>query len=69
MDNNNNWVVEWSQSQACFHVEEMEKTLDRNRQAYHAGRSSDYQILAIVKDQDDAHRTITELRSVREAAK
>lgn len=41
----NDFVLEWSQSQSCFHIEQLEDALKRNCEAFADNRQSDYIIL------------------------
>lgn len=48
------FTAEYSASQNCFHVSDLERTLCINRGNALDRRSNDYQILAITKSMDEA---------------
>lgn len=45
------WVVEYSGSQDCFHVEEKKIILEKNKTNMLKGKSNDYQIIAECENQ------------------
>jgi hypothetical protein len=57
----NLWTVEWSQSQQCFHIDALQKTITRNIAAFMHNRSNDYQLLYIAKSQEKASEAIAKL--------
>lgn len=57
------WVVEWSEIQQEFHVDTLEITLDRNMRAFFSDRPSQYVILCIAEDQEQAHQLCGQLRA------
>ena len=53
-------TVEYSRSQSAYHVDFLEQTYRRNRADQAAGRTSDWELLYVTYDWDDAHRFIRE---------
>lgn len=64
--NNNLYAVEWSESQKCFHVDDFEKTLTRNLNAFADGTANDYKILSIAEDTKQADQLIQLLKALPE---
>lgn len=56
------WVVEWSQIQQNFHVDTLEKTLERNLRAFKNDRPSQYVVLCIADSMEQANELCSELK-------
>lgn len=56
------YVLEWSQSQKCFHIETLEEAMEGNREAFKANRQSDFIIIF-------ANRTHAEAQKIAETLK
>lgn len=56
------YTAEFSASQNCFHVGDLDRTLAINRGNAMDKRSNDYQILAITKTMDEAQAYCKEFR-------
>ena len=51
---NKSWVVEWSESQQSYHIDTIEKMLNRNINAFANGRKTDYKPLIFAESQSEA---------------
>lgn len=63
---NQKWAVEWSQSQGCFHIDTLDRSLMSNLRAYRDGISNDYQILGIFDSNMEAGNFANNLRKLKE---
>lgn len=59
------WVVEWSESQQCFHFDPLSKSIEQNREADFNGVPTDYKILAIA-DRQELQKISEQLEKGRE---
>lgn len=57
------WVVEWSEIQQEFHIDTLEKTLERNLSAFRSDRKSQYVILCIADGQKQANQFFRQLKA------
>ena len=61
------YVVLWSPSQKCFHVETFESMLATNRKIFAEQNTGDYVVLSLARSHDEAHEIVLKLRASRPA--
>ena len=59
------YVVLWSPSQKCFHVETFDSMLATNRKIFAEQNKGDYIILSLARSHDEASEIVLKLRMSR----
>ncbi len=62
MEKARKWSVEYSISQDCFHVDDLDNVMQKNLRRVFEGVDADYKIIAIFDTQDDACEYASNLR-------
>ena len=68
MEKKEQWSVEYSRSQECFHVDDLDYTLQRNMRTLLNG-GADYKIIAIFDTQNEACEFASKCREKMESKK
>lgn len=69
MEKARKWSVEYSISQDCFHVDDIDYVIQRNLKRTLFGGGADYQIIAICDTQEEADNFASECRKKMEVEK
>ena len=48
------WVCEYSQTQNCFHIDTLDRTIAINRQGVACGQAADYILLHVARSSEEA---------------
>ena len=59
------YVLEYSGSQQCYHIEDLESMVEANMRAFLQGRLSDFMVIAIASDINRLDRLIEKIREGR----
>jgi len=59
------WVVEWSESQQCFHVDLLDKSLETNTRNYLEGRKTDFVPIGVFATAEEATSYTETMKSQR----
>ena len=64
------WTVQYSQSQAMFHIEPLSRTFENNQmmmlRSFTGYQGSDYILIALAKDHDAAQNIVRQAKEIRE---
>jgi len=66
MDKQQNFVVLWSHSQQCTHIETVPEMLAHNRSAFGLGKGGDYIPIAFTQTEREADIVATCLQNIRD---
>ena len=61
------WMVEWSESQGWFHVGNIDEMIGKNIRAYIDGGDTDYALVGITDNEEEAEKLMQLLKSKRKA--
>lgn len=62
---NNQYVVEWSEKQGCFHINDLKGMIQSNYRAYLAARKMDYIPLFFTDTTEKAHSFVARMKKER----
>ncbi len=58
------WVLEYSKSQNCFHIDKLSRVIITNRKSFETNRWNDYRIIGVYDSSEIAHDEVSKLRRI-----